>query len=161
MTRLHRAMLVVLLVFSLAAACEGKPKSKKDQPLSSSLSQFLARVQGQQPAAVTSLGSLWPLEGGPLADLATDYKARRLNDIVIIRIVEQTLAQASGDVTAQRGFSANSAITGAAGQVNTANVNPLYAVNSSSNLKGTGTANSQSLLQSSVAGPRGCGATQR
>jgi len=137
----------------MAEVCGAKANAKKNQPLSpSSLSQFLQRVRGEQLAPVTSLGSLWPLEGGILTDLATDYKARRLNDVVIIRIVEQTLAQASGDVTAQRGFSANSAITGLAGQVNTANVNPLYALNSNSNLKGTGTANSQSLLQSSVAG---------
>lgn len=89
---------------------------------------------------------------GPLSDLATDYKARHLNDIVVVRIVEQTLAQASGAVTAQRTFSANSAITGLAGQVNTNSVNPLYSLNSASNLKGAGTANSQSLLQTSVAG---------
>jgi len=44
-------------------------------------------------ATTTSLGSLWPLEGGRFTDLATDYKARRLNDLVIIRIVEQTLAR--------------------------------------------------------------------
>src|SRR5271165_4302229 len=153
MTMLHRTILAMLLIFSLVAGCEAKPKTKKDQPLSpSSLNQFLARVRGEQPAMATSLGSLWPLDGGTLTNLATDYKARRLNDVVIIRIAEQTLAQFSGDVTAQRGFSSNSAITGLAGQVNTNPVNPLYALNSNSNLKGTGTANSQSLLQSSVAG---------
>ena len=150
---LYRAMLTSLLIFSLAGVCSAKTKSKKDQPLSpSSLSQFLQRVRGEPSATLTSPGSLWPLEGGTLTDLATDYKARRLNDVVIVRIVEQTLAQASGNVTAQRGFSANSAITGLAGGVNTDPVNPLYGLNSSSNLKGTGTANSQSLLQTSVAG---------
>ena len=149
----HRTTLALLLIFSLAGTCGAKTKNNKNQPLSaSSLSQFLQRVRGEQLAPVTSLGSLWPLNGGTLTDLATDCKARRLNDVVIIRIVEQTLAQASGDVTAQRGFSANSAITGLAGQVNTNPVNPLYAMNSNSNLKGTGTANSQSLLQTSVAG---------
>jgi len=149
----YRATLALLLVFSLGETCTAKSKTKKDQPLSpSSLSQFLQRVSGEQPATLTSVGSLWPLSGGILTDLATDYKARHLNDVVIIRIVEQTLAQASGNVTAQRGFSANSGITGLAGQVNTAPVNPLYALNSNSNLKGTGTANSQSLLQTSVAG---------
>ena len=153
MTMLHRTILAMLLIFSLVAGCEAKPKTKKDQPLSpSSLNQFLARVRGEQPAMATSPGSLWPLDGGTLTNLATDYKARRLNDIVIIRIAEQTLAQASGNVTAQRGFSSSSAITGLAGQVNTASVNPLYALNSSNNLKGTGTANSQSLLQANLAG---------
>jgi flagellar L-ring protein FlgH len=152
MTMLYRATLASLLIF-MVGTCGAKTKNNKNQPLSpSSLSQFLQRVKAEQPAQLTSLGSLWPLNGGTLTDLATDYKARRLNDVVIIRIVEQTLAQASGDVTAQRAFTSSSAITGLAGQVNTANVNPLYALNSSNNLKGTGTANSQSLLQTSVAG---------
>ena len=106
----YRAMLAWLLIFSLAGTVRRESQEQERQPLSaSSLSQFLQRVRGEQPAALTSLGSLWPLDGGTLTDLATDYKARRLNDVVIIRIVEQTLAQASGNVTAQRGFSSNSA----------------------------------------------------
>jgi len=152
MTMLSRAMLALLLVVSLVGVCDGSPKNKKVSPSPSSLSQFLQRVRGEQPEASMTLGSLWPLDGSRLTDLAADYKARRLNDVVMITIVEQTLAQASGNVTAQRAFSSNSAITGLAGQVNTNPVNPLYALNSASNLKGTGTANSQSLLQSSVAG---------
>ena len=140
-----------LLVCSLLAISSAK--TKKDPPLSpSSLQQFLQRVQGQPLVTTTSLGSLWPLEGSLLTDLATDYKARRLNDIVVIRIMEQTLAQASGDVTGQRTLASSSAITGILGQASTLSVNPLYNLNSASNLKGTGTANSQSLLQSNLAG---------
>ncbi len=150
--KMHRAMAWLLLMCGLAGAGDAKTKPKKDILSPTSLSQFLQRVKGEQVATTSSLGSLWPLEGGPLSDLATDYKARHLNDIVVVRIVEQTLAQASGAVTAQRTFSANSAITGLAGQVNTNSVNPLYSLNSASNLKGAGTANSQSLLQTSVAG---------
>jgi len=146
-----RALIVTLLISAVAAAGPTKPK-KAPAVLPSTLPQYLQRVQGQAAAAATSPGSLWPLAGGPLTDLATDYKARRLNDIVIIRIVEQTLAQASGDVTAQRGFSTSSGITGIAGRVNTGGVNPLFAANSSNNLKGTGSANSQSLLQANVSG---------
>jgi flagellar L-ring protein FlgH len=150
--KIDRALALLLLMCCLAGPGDAKTKPKKDMLSPSSLSQFLQRVKGEQVATTTSLGSLWPLEGGPLTDLATDYKARHLNDIVVVRIVEQTLAQASGAVTAQRAFTASSAITGLAGQVNTNVVNPLYSLNSNSNLKGTGTANSQSLLQTSVAG---------
>lgn len=130
------------------------PAKTKKQPIASptSLQQFLQRVQGPPIENVRAPGSLWPLQGGLLTDLATDYKARQLNDIVVIRIVEQTLAQASGNVTGQRDFSSNSAITGILGKSSTASVNPLYALNSGSNLKGTGTANSQSLLQANLAG---------
>ena len=144
--------LVWLFMGVVAGANSAKPKKPSSPTLPSTLQQYLQRVQGQASPAANSLGSLWPLAGGPLTDLATDYKARRLNDLVIIRIVEQTLAQASGDVTAQRGFSTSSGITGIAGRVNTGGVNPLFAANSSNNLKGTGSANSQSLLQANLSG---------
>ena len=150
--RIRCAALGLISVFCCLGTLQAA-KTKR-QPVASpdSLQQFLQRVQGQKVAMVTSLGSLWPLEGSQLTDLATDYKARRLNDLVVIRIVEQTLAQASGNVTGQRDFSSNSAITGILGKTSTASVNPLYALNSGSNLKGTGTANSQSLLQANLAG---------
>lgn len=151
MTTFYRVAVLLLVAGGIAGAIVGK--KKKESPVSpSSLQQFVQRVQGEPTPAMSSLGSLWPLEGGPLTDLATDYKARRLNDLVVIRIVEQTLAQASGDVTGQRTFSSSSGITGILGQASTLSVNPLYNLNSASNLKGTGSSNSQSLLQSTLAG---------
>jgi flagellar L-ring protein precursor FlgH len=144
---LSLAVLACVATYGIAAKAKKPPVSSLTP-----LQQFVQRVQGQPVASVMSLGSLWPLGGSQLTDLATDYKARHLNDLVVIRIVEQTLAQASGNVTGQRDFSSNSAITGILGKSSTASVNPLYALNSGSNLKGTGTANSQSLLQATLAG---------
>ncbi len=154
MTVTYRRITVALLVCCAAiVATATNRKAKKDPAQSqSSLPQFLARVQGQAVLATTSAGSLWPLEGSLLTNLATDYKAQRLNDLVIISIVEQTLAQASGAVTAQRDFNSGSGVTAIAGQVNTASFNPLYGLTSSSSLKGAGTANSQSLLQANISG---------
>jgi len=145
-------MAVTLICSFTAVACARTGKRKGPALSPSSLQQFLARVESRPLAATTAAGSLWPLEGGVLTDLATDYKARRLNDLVTISIVEQTLAQASGNVTAQRNFSSSSGITALAGQTSTASVNPLYGLTSASNLKGTGTANSQSLLQANISG---------
>jgi len=136
----------LLLLATLGAAKTAKPTV---QP--STLQQFLDRVRGQEVAPVVSTGSLFPVNGGALTDLAADNKAHGLNDIVVIRIVENTLAQASGTVGAQRTYAANSAITGVGGQ-NVSYFNPLVALNSNSNLKGAGTANSQSQLLTSVAG---------
>jgi len=143
---LHRGMFVILL---LAGICVAKNNKPAVQP--STLQQFLDRVQGHQVAPVFSTGSLFPVSGGAFTDLAADSKARGLNDIVVIRIVENTLAQASGSVAAQRTFAANSAIPGVGGQ-NISYMNPLLSVSSDSNLKGGGTANSQSQLLTSVAG---------
>lgn len=151
--RLGAAAVAMILSCALPAAGAINKKSRNNSPLSTtSLQQFVERVKGEPVPTTAAPGSLWPLEGSPLTDLATDYKARRLNDLVIISIVEQTLAQASGAVTAQRDFASASGITAIAGSVNTAPVNPLYGLNSSSSLKGTGTANSQSLLQANISG---------
>ena len=149
----YPAMVVTALACSVVCAGAADTKAKKDaaQP-QTSLQQFLARVQGQPVTTTASLGSLWPLEGSLLTDLATDYKARRLNDLIIISIVEQTLAQAERDVTAQRAFTSGSGVTAIAGQVNTASFNPLYGLTSSSNLKGAGSANSTTLLQANISG---------
>jgi len=149
---MRRKLTIAVLVAALPISVAAKTKKQPPPALASSLQQFLQRVQGQPSATTTSPGSLWPLEGSALTDLATDYKARHLNDTVIIRIVEQTLAQASGDVNAQRAFNTHSGITGIAGRVNTGGVNPLFDANSSNSLKGTGTANSKSLLQARLAG---------
>lgn len=125
----------------------GKPKSSQLAPLD----QYLQRIQGTAPQPADSLGSLWPAYGGPLTSLASDYKARQLNDIVIIRIVEQTLAQVSGTVGAQRAFTADSSVNSVGGQT-VSYLNPLYSLGSNRNLKGNGSANSTSLLRTSVAG---------
>ena len=134
----YRPMVVTALSCSVVFAAGANTKGKKNpaQPLTS-LQQFLTRVQGQPVPTTAALGSLWPLQGSLLTDLATDYKARRLNDLVVISIVEQTLAQAEHDVTAQRAFTSGSGITAIAGQVNTASFNPLYGLTSSSNPKAT------------------------
>jgi flagellar L-ring protein FlgH len=138
-------------MFSVLHASDNKNKKNAAASLTS-LQQFVQRVQGQPVATITAPGSLWPLEGSLLTNLATDYKARRLNDLIVISVVEQTLAQASGAVTAQRDFTSSSGVTAIAGQVNTASFNPLYGLTSSSSLKGAGTANSQSLLQANISG---------
>ncbi len=148
---MRRPGAISILIVALSLAAAAKPK-KSSSTAPSSLQEFVQRVQGQPLASTRSAGSLWPLEGSAFTDLATDYKARRLNDIVIISIVEQTLAQAEGNVTTGRAFSTTSAITGIAGQVNTASLNPLFAAGSSSSLKGTGTANSNSLVQANISG---------
>ncbi|HLI62829.1 MAG TPA: flagellar basal body L-ring protein FlgH [Terriglobales bacterium] len=153
MTAFYRRALLVLMVGSLVGwgAAKTKTKNNKRPDLSSlSLQQYLQRVQGETPATTTAMGSLWPLEGGQFTDLASDYKARRLNDLVTISVVEQILAQASGNSTAQRTFNTTSGITGIAGRVNTGGVNSLFAANSANNLKGTGASNSQSLLQTNL-----------
>lgn len=146
-----REFFLAALICMMAIACLAKAK-KEPVTSQSSLQQFIQRVQGQTVATTSTTGSLWPLEGSAFTDLATDYKARHVNDLVVIGIAEQTLTQAEGDVTTERDFSTTSGITGLAGRVNTGGVNPLLAANSSSSLKGTGSTDSSSLFQANISG---------
>jgi len=142
---------LVWMIIVASVACVAKHKNTTLPAPQTTLQQFLDRVGAKQVPVSTSLGSLFPLTGGRLSDLASDNKAHALNDIVIIRIIENTLAQSTGSVGAQRTYAANSAITGVGGQ-NVSYLNPLLAANSNTNLKGTSSENSQSQLITSVAG---------
>jgi len=143
-------MVKALVFVGLALASVAGAGRTRQEP-QTTLQQFLERVQGPEPAVKTAEGSLWPLSGGRLTDLATDYKAHAVNDLVVIRIVESTLAQASGSTAAQRTYAASSGISSVAGQ-SFSSLDPLLSLHSGSDLKGTGTANSQSQLRTSVAG---------
>lgn len=143
--RIMMATFVIALLFATGAAA--KEKAERD-----SLAQYLARVsRAEAPQQVRSEGSLWSARSA-FANLAADYKARTVGDIVIINIAEQTLAEASGAVDSQRTFTANSAITGLAGRVNTGGLNPLFAGSSDNSLQGKAQTSSNSRLRKSVAG---------
>jgi flagellar L-ring protein precursor FlgH len=95
-----------------------------------------------------TVGSLW--DSGDVSDLSSDYKARKLNDTVVILVSVQTTAAQSGNVNSQRAFQTASAITGLAGDVNTKGLNPLFNANSSTTLKGAGATDSSTTFQTSM-----------
>lgn len=113
-------------------------------------SEYVARLQEQEtPAPLNTVGSLWNA-GGEMNDISSDYKARKLNDTVVILVSVQTTAAQSGDVNSQRAFQTSSAITGLAGDVNTKGLNPLFNANSSTSLKGSGATDSSTTFQTSM-----------
>ena len=142
------AIPVLLLV---AAAL---PSACKTKAAPADLRQaYLTSVQ-QLPVAQTearTMGSLWS-PGAPLGQLAIDFKARNVNDTITIVVAELTSSQSNGNVTSQRTFATQSAITGLAGQAPVANVNPLLAANSSTQLKGQGQTEADSQLTTTVTG---------
>jgi flagellar L-ring protein precursor FlgH len=143
-----RALLTFLVVTASAITMfAGSRKNAKK----SSLQEYLdscTSISVEVPVAPS--GSLWSPQAS-FAELSSDFRAQRVNDLVIIRIVEQTLAQASADVSSQRKLQASSAIPSVAGQSFRA-VNPLFSLNSDNTLDGKGQSNSQTKLQTSVAG---------
>jgi flagellar L-ring protein precursor FlgH len=140
-----KILLLVLLTTAVAAKKDAKPKN--------TLADYLKTVpQTTVPAPVpVSAGSLWTAGSG-MTDLISDYKAHKIGDLLTLSIVEQTTAQASGSVQAQRSFSADSAIPALGGQINTAGMNPLFSLTSNSQLNGKGQTASATTLQTSLTG---------
>jgi len=150
--RTFRTSLIIAAVVALAPQlCLSKPRVQTDPE--KTRSQYISRIQQQNVPAPTeqSVGSLW-FAGGALTDIATDYKAHRLNDVINVVVVQTTTAQASGDVSSERSVDTTSGISGVAGRVNTGGINPLLAAQSSTTLKGKGSSNASSLLRTNLAG---------
>lgn len=123
------------------------------KPTSGSLEAYLRRIRPNmsQPVDPRTAGSLWS-PGRGLTDLASDNRARWLNDTLVIRITEETFAEATGAVTTKRAYAASSGITALPGRVSPPGINPLYDLHSNEDLQGAGQASSRSRLRSSLAG---------
>ena len=109
--RLIAILLVAALTPVAAAGASNKSKNHSDQLRTA----YIARLQQQDIHAVSgqTVGSLWT-PGNTLGDLSTDYKARKLNDTIIILVAVQTTAAQSGNSNYQRTVQTSSAITGLA-----------------------------------------------
>ena len=146
--RLANCLLCAGTLLGAVQAAEAKP-SKKDTP-AQIRADYLARLQEQEPPAVQhTTGSLWQ-PGGDLGDFSTDYKARKLNDTLVILVAVQTTAAQNGDVNSARAFQTTSGITGLVGDLKTKGVNPLFAANSSTSLKGSGATDSSTTFQTAL-----------
>ncbi len=115
---------------------------------------YVARMQQQTSAPPTDvpLGSLWTANGA-LTNLQSDYKASRLNDVVTIVVVQRTTAQATGNVGTQRDFNTTSGISGLAGYIKpTSALSNLLTAQSSTKLKGTGSTDASTTMNTNLAG---------
>lgn len=145
--RLIASFLCVGTLLCLAARAEAKSKPEGPTQLRS---EYIAHVQETDlPSVQRTTGSLWTA-GGELGDFSADYKARKLNDTLVILVGVQTTAAQSGDVNSSRAFQTSSAITGLAGDVNTKGLNPLFNANSATTLKGSGATDSSTTFQTSL-----------
>ncbi len=146
--RLIASLLLLALTSAAGAKVPKKPKNSPEQLRA----EYIARLQQRDVPAVSgqTLGSLWT-PGNTLGDLSTDYKARKLNDTIVILVGVQTTAAQSGDSSYSRAVTLNSAITGVGGQT-PASLNPLLAANSAATLKGSGATDSNTTFQTSLTG---------
>jgi flagellar L-ring protein precursor FlgH len=105
--------MILLFSFFIAAfpACAWPGSKKvKTPPTSSTYDDYLARVRAMNPAQPATTGSLW-VDSGSFSLLATDYKAHRPGDLVIIHLLDNFTAGTSSENKQSRAFSANSNIT--------------------------------------------------
>ncbi len=116
-------------------------------------SEYIIKVaqSASESDVVRTTGSLWSPDAS-LSDVATDYKARSLHDVLTVVVSVQTTAAQSGTVNNSRAFSTNSAITGLPGGISTKGVNPLLAANSSTTLKSQGQTSSNTTFTTSLTG---------
>lgn len=143
---------LLLLLMLCSSRCSLAKKSTQSDP-AHLRADYIQRLQQQNipPPEVRTAGSLWSA-GSTLGDISTDYKARNLNDTVVVQVSVQTTAAQSGDVNSQRTFSTSSGITGLVGDLATKGLNPLFNANSSTALKGQGQTDSNTTFSTSLTG---------
>lgn len=145
---MRACLLFCCLCMTVSAAAGGKSSKKGSlSPLQQYLQNYNSATAEPAPALN---GSLYRADSG-FAAMSTDYRAQRLNDLLVIRIVEQTVAQNTADVSAQRQVQATSAIPSVAGQ-SFSQLNPLLSLNSNHQLTGKGQADTKTTLRTSLAG---------
>ena len=149
----QRRLTVFLVLLAVTAVAQPKvPKKSKTSPDQLRI-DYIARLQQQDVHASSgqTMGSLWS-PSATLGDLSTDYKARKLNDTIVILVAVQTTAAQSGDSSYQRTVTTSNAITGLPGDLKTTGLNPLFNANSATSLKGAGATDSNTTFQTSLTG---------
>jgi len=142
------ALLLIPLAFESGAYA--KPVRVDPQK---SRADYVARMQQQTVPTSNDAptGSLW-VAGGALTNISTDYKASQVNDLITIVVVQRTTAQATGNLNGERDFNTQSGISGLAGHISTSGISNLLTAQSSTKLKGSGSTDASSTMQTSLTG---------
>ena len=124
----------------------------KKEPEAERLFGRLHRARRAVTPPTPTTGGFWTPQS-PYSDLASDYKARNINDLIVIQVVESTTAAEDGAVKTARTFSASSGITGLMGTLGPNNsLQNIFSPNSSQTLNGQGQTSSDSTLNTSLSG---------
>lgn len=109
---------------------------------------FAALLYPQEPPKTA--GSLF-VENGPLADLATDLRARRANDVITILISDKATALSRGNSKTSRDSSANASIGAFGGPIRSGSpLSALLGLESSRSLNGSGETSRSSALYTTL-----------
>jgi flagellar L-ring protein precursor FlgH len=141
---------VVMAICLLALPASGIGFKKKGQPKQDYLADYIQRVKAVTASTPTT-GSFWTPQS-PYSDLASDYKARNINDLIVIQVVESTTAAEDGAVKSARTFSASSGISAFGTPGPTAGIQNIFSPNSSRTLNGQAQTSSDATLTTSLSG---------
>jgi flagellar L-ring protein precursor FlgH len=110
--------------------------------MSKSLEEYIREARAAQPQLQTSEGSLYSVSAIN-AELFTDIKARRVNDIVTIRILESTQAQSAADAQTSKSSSVNLGVPNLFGLENHTGLpmDNLLTTNTDTKFQGNGSTN--------------------
>ena len=146
--KLFRAGYILLV---LTTACFAEKSKQRDKQAKSALDLYIEQAhQRAATATAGSPGSLWS-NSASLADVATDVRARSIDDILTILVIEQANAVSTGTTKTQRTSSAAASITSLAGPLSASG--PLANLaNTSGNtqLNGQGTTSRQTTLSTTL-----------
>jgi flagellar L-ring protein precursor FlgH len=96
-------MLAILTVLTLLLTTGSvfAEKGKSSTAVAKSLDEYIRAAKAAEPPLQTSEGSLY-VDAGLNSYLISDLKARRTNDILTIRVLENTTASSAADTEANR-----------------------------------------------------------
>jgi flagellar L-ring protein FlgH len=158
--RMERMAGILAAVMLLAApACAGswgwgkKKKAGPKGPVAESLQTYLQRVNAMGATVIEpARGSLWT-PGASWGDLATDYKAREVGDLVTIFLADQFSASTASTVQTQRAFASQSGITQLLGIVGPrAGIANLFSPSAQTTLNSKGQSATTRSLQTTLSG---------
>lgn len=150
LTKITTMLLLLPLAAGEFAFGHLKPPRKTSEELRA---DYLTQLQEQYmpPPEARTVGSIWSAANA-LGDLSSDYKAKNVNDTIVVQVSVQTTAAQSGNVNSQRAFSTTSGISGVIGGIATHGTNPLLNANSATSLKGQGQTSSNTTFLTSLTG---------
>ncbi|MGH9488535.1 MAG: flagellar basal body L-ring protein FlgH [Terriglobales bacterium] len=145
----RRSLLLALLAVLGVGLAAQKRKPAVLTPAQQALQAYLARVRQVAGATTASTGSLWTPQGR-FINLASDFKAQHVNDLITINVIENTQAAGTGTVQSKRSFTGNSGIS-LFGSTSS-RLATLLAPTSQTDLEGQASTASSSQLTTSLTG---------
>src|ERR1017187_104220 len=146
--RTSLALLVIIVLLPVAGLCSLRKKSPNSEDY---LAEYVLRALATTQSTATP-GSVWTPQS-PYSDMSSDYKARNVNDLIVIQVVESTTATDDGAVKSARTFSASSGISAFMGTPGpTAGLQNIFSPSSSRTLNGQAQTSANSSLNTSLSG---------